>query len=182
MRPIYNQIKSTLTETSKDDDGNSVIESTQEVYDFDEIAQAVAKDYRISKPQRSCDALYIKDNDNIFLLEFKNTRSSRVPRKSLKEKAYDSIMTLMFAFFPEYSLNDIKNKVTLVVVYNNEIGAESIPKSEAIDKMKRKLQGFSDGNRNILFELEIYKDVLYKDIYTVDKSEFIAGTHEMIFA
>ena len=181
MESNYNVLKSTLTEASKDDDGNSVIESTQEVYDFDEIAKVVAADYRVKKPQRSCDALYIKDDDNIYLLEFKNTRSSNVPKKSLKEKAYDSIMTLLFAFFPEFSLEDVKSKVSLVFVYNNEADSENIPRSDAIESMKNKMKQLSSESDNILFGLEIYKGVLYKNIYTKDKTEFMQNLYGEIF-
>lgn len=167
------EIKTTLTQASMDDSGNSVIDSTQEVYHFDKITKKVADRHRVSKPQHSCDALYIKDDDNIFLLEFKNTRSSYVPYKSLKLKAYDSIMTLMCAFYPSLSLKDIKKKVTFVFVYNDAAGKEQISQSRAMEQMKDKLFELSDRPKIILYGLEAYKDTFYKDVYTIDRTEFI---------
>lgn len=176
------EIKTTLTATSMDDFGNSVIESTQEVYHFDKITEQVANRYRASKPQRSCDALYVKDDDNIYFLEFKNVRSSHVPAKSLRLKAYDSIMTLMVAFDPSLSLEDIKKKVTFVFVYNNAAGKEQVSQSNAMEQMKNKLFELSNKPRTILFGLEIYENVFYKEIYTIDRTDLIENDMwEMIF-
>lgn len=176
------EIKETLTKVSQDDFGNSVIENTQEVYNFDKIAEQVARRYRASKPARSCDALYIKDADNIFLMEFKNTRSSRVPKNHLKQKAYDSVMTLLCAVDPALSLEEVRKKVTFVVIYNNaETNAEHIAESKAIDQMKEKMYELSNRKRVILFGLEIYKDVFYKDVYTLDKTEFETDMWKRIF-
>ena len=175
------EIKVTLTEASADNLGNSVIDSAQKVYDFDKITEKVAKHYRASKPHDSCDALYIKDEDNVFLVEFKNARSSHVPKKSLKQKAYDSIMTLMCALSPSLSLEETKRKVTLVFVYNNAAGRESVTPSKAMEQMKNKMFKLSNEPKVILFGLEIYKGVFYRDVYTVDKTEFIENIWGKIF-
>lgn len=179
----YEELKSTLAETSKDDAGQSLIESEQEVYNFDKITEEVAKEYRNSKPYCSCDALYVKSNEDIYLLEFKNAKSSRIPKKSLREKAYDSIMTLLFAFFPEYSLEELRNKVSLVFVYNNEKDSECVSNSDAIQKMKEKMKQLAGANDSniILFGLDIYKDILYKEIYTKDKTEFMNELYGDLF-
>lgn len=175
------KIKSTLKETSKDDTGNYVVDFSQEVFNFDIITEEVAQIYRISQPQRSCDALYIKDDNNVFLIEFKNVRASRMPKKHLKLKAYDSIMTLQIAFFSEYSLNDIKEKVNLVVVYNDEGIVQKEQSSTAFDSFKEKMYSFAGNNEEILFGLDIYKNVLYKDILTIEKQKFVNETFNMIF-
>lgn len=177
----FDNIQITLSESSKDDDGNAVVESTQKVYDFDKITEMIADDYRRSKPQCSCDALYIKDKNNIFLVEFKNVRKSRVPKNSLKEKAYDSIMTLQMAFFPNYSIHDMRKKVTLVFVYNNDGIIEKEQDSASFDNLKNKLKNLSGSKTEILFDLDIYKDVLYKDVVTVEKTEFMNCIHPIIF-
>lgn len=181
MQPDYSEIKKTLKETSRDDYGNCVIDFSQEVYHFDQITEKVADSYRISKPQHSCDALHIKDRNDIYLIEFKNVRASRVPKKHLKLKAYDSIMTLQMAFFPEYSLDEIKEKVNLVVVYNNEGVVEKEQASRAFDSIKEKMRAYAGNHEEILFDLEIYKNVLYKNIFTVEKGKFISEIYNMIF-
>lgn len=174
--------KITLEESSKDDeDGTAVVKCQDEVYCFDDVSKMIASVYRRSKPHTSCDALYVKNKDNIFLIEFKNVRRSRVPKKSLMEKAYDSIMTLQMAFFPNYSLNDMKEKVSLVFVYNNDGIVEKEEYSECFDKFKNKLSELSGEKDNILFNLEIYKGILYKDVFTVEKVDFMNKIYPMIF-
>ena len=97
------KICSTLSECSKDDAGQSLIESAQMVYNFDEITKEIADVYRGGKPMASCDALYQKDAEHIYLIEFKNARKSRIGKKFFLQKAYDSVWTLAFAFYPELS-------------------------------------------------------------------------------
>ena len=54
------KVKSTLSETSKDDEGNAVVDYQNPVYNFDSITSDIANIYRVKKPHKSCDALYIK--------------------------------------------------------------------------------------------------------------------------
>lgn len=180
MELDYKRFQKTLAEVSKDDNGSSLIENEKEVFDFDEITEVLAKQYRAGKPQCSCDALHIKDEEHIYLIEFKNARSSHVPKKSLKLKAYDSIMTLQCVFCPEISLNEIKEKVYFIFVYNNECNELEL-KNEEFDKLKNKLKKLTSGNQPILFGLEIYKDMFYKDVFTIDKEQFNNSMCHAIF-
>ena len=85
------KIYSTLEKRSEDDNGVPFIESLQEVLDFDEITQEIADVYRNKRPTASCDALYRKDDNHIYLIEFKNARRSRIGKNFFKQKAYDSV-------------------------------------------------------------------------------------------
>lgn len=134
-----NKVKSTLSETSKDNEGNAVVDYQNLVYNFDRITNDIAHIYRVKKPCKSCDALYIKDDAHIYLIEFKNVRKSRVPKKELHQKAYDSIMTLQMAFFPEFSLEELKMRVVLIVVYNDAEIVEKEQDSVSFDALKRNL-------------------------------------------
>lgn len=180
MELDYKRYRKPLSEVSKDDDGNSLIEKENEVFDFDKIAEVLAKEYRASKPQCSCDALHIKDEEHIYLIEFKNARSSHVPKKSLKLKAYDSIMTLQCVFCPDSSLDEIRKKVYFVFVYNNKCN-ESELENEEFDKFKNKLKELTSEEQPILFGLEIYKGMLYKDVFTIDKEQFNNSMYQTIF-
>lgn len=175
------RVKCTLSETSKDNEGNAVVDYENVVYNFDIITNDIADVYRVKRPQKSCDALYIKDSENIYLIEFKNVRRSRVPRKELQQKAYDSIMTLQLGFFPRFSLNDLKEKVVLIVVYNDDGIVEKEQDSVSFDALKNKLNSFSKSGKNILFNLEIFKGILYKDIFTLEKQEYSKTMHQQIF-
>ena len=155
-----NKVKTTLSETSKDDDGNAVINYQNPVYNFDRITSDIAAIYRAKKPHKSCDALYIKDDAHIYLMEFKNVRKSRIPKKELHQKAYDSIMTLQMAFFPKLSLDEL---------------------SVSFDAFKRKLSDLSKSRNKILFDLEIFQGIFYKEVLTLEKQEYVKTMHDVIF-
>lgn len=175
------RVKSTLSETSKDDQGNAVVDYDNIVYNFDIITNDIAAIYRVKRPHRSCDALYIKDSMHIYLLEFKNVRRSRIPKKELHQKAYDSIMTLQMAFFPEYSLEDLKAKVVLIVIYNDDGIVEKEQHSIFFNEIKNKLSSFSKSQKRVLFDMDIFRGILYKDVLTIEKQEYLSKVHNAIF-
>lgn len=177
-----NRVKSTLSETSKDDKGNAVVDYQNPVYNFDRITSDIAGVYRVKKPQKSCDALYIKDDAHIYLMEFKNARRSRISKKELHQKAYDSIMTLQMAFFPKFSLDELKTRVVLLVIYNDAGIVEKEQDSVSFDKFKRKLSDLSKSQNKILFDLEIFQGILYKNVLTLEKQEYIKTMHDAIFS
>ena len=177
-----NKAKSTLNETSKDDEGNTVVDYQNPVYNFDIITRDIADIYRVKKPHNSCDALYVKDDAHIYLMEFKNVRKSRVPKKELHRKAYDSIMTLQMAFFPELSLDELKMRVVLIVIYNNDGIVEKEQDSISFDAFKSKLSSLSKSQNEILFGLEIFRGILYKDVLTLEKQEYEETIHNEIFS
>ena len=177
------KVKSTLSETSKDDEGNAVVDYQNPVYNFDSITSDIANIYRVKKPHKSFDALYIKDNSHIYLIEFKNIRRSRIPKKELHQKAYDSIMTLQMVFFPNLSLNELKTRVVLIIIYNDDDGiVEKEQDSISFDALKRKMCDLSKCQNKILFDLEIFRGILYKDVLTLEKQEYIKTMHNVIFS
>ncbi len=177
-----NRAKSTLRETSKDDKGNAVVDYQNLVYNFDSITNDIVNIYRVKKPHKSCDALYIKDDAHIYLMEFKNVRKSRIPKKELHQKAYDSILTLQMAFFPEFSLDELKTRVVLIVIYNDAGIVEKEQDSVSFDKFKSKLSSLSKSQNHILFDLEIFQGILYKEVLTLEKQEYIKIMHDVIFS
>ena len=176
------KIKSTLGKTSADDNGSQVLESDEPVYDFDEISEEVAAVYRNKYTLASCDALYIKDERNIFLFEFKNARKSRIGWKQLHCKAYDSVWTLQTSIFPHLSLNELRERLTMFVIYNDDGVVEREQESPAFDALKAKMAGLADGSDEILFRLEIFKGFLYKNIFTVEKDTYMKEYHRQIFS
>ena len=176
-----NKVKTTLSETSKDDDGNAVINYQNPVYNFDRITSDIAAIYRAKKPHKSCDALYIKDDAHIYLMDFKNVRKSRIPKKELHQKAYDSIMTLQMAFFPKLSLDELKMRVVLIIIYNDAGIVEKEQDSVSFDAFKRKLSDLSKSRNKILFDLEIFQGIFYKEVLTLEKQEYVKTMHDVIF-
>lgn len=181
MQFDQSKIYSTLGERSKDDCGHKLVESTQIVYDFDEITRELADVYCVKKPMASCDALYVKDQDHIYLIEFKNARKSHIGKKFFLQKAYDSVLTLVFAFYQDLPLEILREKVYLIVVYNDENVVEKEQESKNFQAFKEKIGHLAGNRRSILFGLEIYKGVLYKEIITVEKSDFMKEIYWKIF-
>lgn len=117
---VMEQYESTIKETSKSDENIDFIESEVKVYDFDAYTEDVCKEYRSKKSLSSVDAFALSDDDDFWFIEFKNARKSQLPKKSLPPKAYDSIYTAYFFLKEKYSINQIKKKAVLFVVYNDD--------------------------------------------------------------
>ncbi|MCI9082874.1 MAG: hypothetical protein HFI70_11405 [Lachnospiraceae bacterium] len=176
-----NKIYSTLQKRSEDDQGNYFIDSQQEVLDFDEITQEVADQYRNKKPVASCDALYVKDDSHIYLIELKNARRSRIGKNFFKQKAYASVWTLMAAFYQDLSLEELKERLYLVVVFNDEEIIEKEQESQYFQAFKKKVGQLAGEKESILFGMDIYKGTFYKDVYTVEKNVFLKQMYQDIF-
>ena len=97
---MKNKVKTTLSETSKDDDGMRLLIIKNPVYNFDRITSDIAAIYRAKKPHKSCDALYIKDDAHIYLMEFKNVRKSGIPKKNCIRKVTTQLSHSSRGFFP----------------------------------------------------------------------------------
>ena len=98
------------------------------------------------------------------------------------QKAYDSILTLQMAFFPEFSLDELKTRVVLIVIYNDAGIVEKEQDSVSFDKFKSKLSSLSKSQNHILFDLEIFQGILYKEVLTLEKQEYIKIMHDVIFS
>ncbi len=164
--------KSTLRDISKDDNGNCVVQSQQECYNFDLLSELVANKYRKGKKTTSVDGLIVKEN--IYLIEFKNTRKGHMPKKELFYKAYDSLYTLQLLGYKNLSINDLAKITTYIVVYNDNAVGQKEQKSDSMEQMKQKLKELSKVGTDypIHFKLDIYKPEIFKEIYTVDKMVF----------
>lgn len=180
----FELVQDTLRESSKDDKGNYLLdEGDEQVYLLDEIGELVAKQLRKDKKTKSVDAVVI--NDDIYFIEFKNTRHSHMPKNELYYKAHDSIFTFLYALAPEISLEQFREKVTYVVVYNDNAPCkQSQADSQSFNLFKHKLENLSDMEddlEHVLWELKQLEGVLYKKVYTVDKEVFTKKLKPLIW-
>lgn len=181
MQLDQSKIYSTLGERSKDDYGQALLESTQKIYDFDEITKQVADVYRGRKPTASCDALYVKDAEHIYLIEFKNARKSHIGQRFFLQKAYDSAWTIAVAFYQDVPLETLRERLYLIVVYNDENVPQKEQESAHFQEFKQRMEQLAGKKRRILFGLEIYQGVFYKEVLTVDKNIFMEQVYPEIF-
>ena len=89
-------------------------------------------------------------------------------------------MTLQMAFFPKLSLDELKMRVVLIIIYNDTGIVEKEQDSVSFDAFKRKLSDLSKRNK-ILFDLEIFQEIFYKEVLTLEKQEYVKTMHDVIF-
>lgn len=94
---------------------------------------------------------------------------------------YDSVLSLEFAFYQHLPLEELKEKLYLVVVYNDEGVVEKEQESPNFQLFKQAVGQLAGYKERILFGLDIYKGVLYKDIFTVEKDVFMEKFYDHIF-
>lgn len=135
----------------------------------------------------SCDAYYEKDENQAYLIEFKNQEEGQVDRRWIQNKVYDSISTLVMN---ENTTREVmSNKLTVVVVYNNaqkgERTNQSYATTAAFEQFGRKMahlakrQGLNAYTKK--FNLQKYIGTLCRDVYTVEKDVFSDEIMVMMF-
>lgn len=171
------EYESTIKETSKSDENIDFIESEVKVYDFDTYTEDICKEYRNKKSLSSVDAFALSDDGDLWFIEFKNARKSQLPKKSLPPKAYDSMYTAYFFLKERYSIDELKKKAVLFVVYNDDAISDENKEnqSKSFSKFKTKMGEMAkiDTETRILFGLEKFKGFLYREIHTIGKQEFL---------
>ena len=88
---------------------------------------------------------------------------------------------MAFAFFPNLSLEEIKEKLYLIVVYNDGSVIEQEEKSESFQAIKDEIRRLSGRKESILFGLGVYEGILYKKVLTVNKEVFMEEVYKEIF-
>lgn len=166
--------KKTLMECSMDDNEVPVTLKENKVYKFDDISEFEGAKYRLGKKMHSADALYIKEDGSAYLFEFKNERKNRMPWKSVRLKAHDSIITLQIIFNPGISLAEWASKTTYFVIYNDGKVKQKENQSMHFDKFKEaiKVLAKEESKYPILWGMELYEEIFYKKVYTIDVKDF----------
>lgn len=163
-----------LEECSKNDSGEPVTLSKQKAFKFDDLSAFEAELYRRNKKLCSADALYMKNDKEMFFFEFKNTRKNHVPWKSVQQKAHDSLLTLQVLLFPELSLQECARRSSYFLIYNEKAMKETENPSVSFEEFKKKIRKMAGkrGTYPVLGNMEIYEDTFYKKVYTIDVADF----------
>lgn len=121
---------------------------------------------------KSCDALFVNDED-IYLLEFKNGKISTSERHAIKQKIYDTLLMLLDELEEHVSFS--REKMTFVLIYNaqnnsrqNTVAhnAASIGRDELLPHLNK-----LSGKPIVRFGLANMK-LFFKDIFTYSREEF----------
>src|SRR5215472_4930129 len=93
--PIFNNNKTTLKETSKDNhDGVDVFmtESTLSVVNFDSVKNEYIREMKLSEAPSSNDTLLCDNHGNWYFIEFKNGYISKEETFEIRRKIFDSLL------------------------------------------------------------------------------------------
>lgn len=173
-KTVLSNYEQSLEECSKNDSGEPVTLSDQRAFNFDELSAYEAALYRRGKKLRSADALHIKNENEIFFIEFKNVRKNHVPWKSVHQKAHDSLLTLQVLLFPEISLQECAKRSSYFLVYNEMAMGERENVSPSFENFKKKIGRLAgkDDTYPVLGNMDIYEGTFYKKVYTIDVLDF----------
>lgn len=177
----YNMFKGTLKEISNDKENKqSLLDdelSEHRILNFDGISGKFCKKVRGEK-NFSCDGYYEKSNGNRYLIEFKNQPEGNIDKVWLKNKIYDSISTLVMN--ENVTRKEVANSTSVIIVYNDEAAEEktntSFNSSESFNLFAQKMGVLSKktgiDSYDKKFDLARYQNLLFKDVYTIDKRIF----------
>lgn len=179
-------VKDTLRESSKDDNGNYLLDFGEEiVYLLDEIAPIVGKELAKGKQQKSVDAVVRNEQGEVYFIEFKNTLHSRMPKNELFYKTPDSVFTYLYVFEPDISIKEFREKCTYVVVFNDNAPCKQREsESQSFEMFKNKVREQAKVEENIdkvLWGLDSLVGKLFKKVYTVDKEVFVNQIKPLIW-
>lgn len=186
-----NNYKCTLKETSKDDNGNFYLidDSDIEVYNFDKIKKYVSKKLRGKLDPSSSDAFYYKNENEAYLIEFKNQPHQNVDTEGIRKKAYDNIFLLLLTFYPDLTVEELTKKLVFIVVFNENKNNDDLSTkmnisknyNNIVDRMAELAGKKGMEKLPVYYELDRIKGNLYKEIFTVDVEVFNSQLKNIIF-
>lgn len=166
--------KKTLEECSCNDEGVPVTHLKNKVFCFDDISGEEGKLYRDKKKLNSADAAYVDSKKELYFFEFKNAPHNHIPKRSIYSKMHDSIITWNMCFAADITLNELINKSTFFVIYNDQqSNIQRENESISFNKIKEKQKELAKiSDRVLLWDTKRYLHTFYKEIYTIDVREF----------
>lgn len=165
---IFKNNKNTLKNLSCDKN-EYMTDSLLEAINFDKVKEKHCKSLKLSNLPTSCDALY--QNDEIFFIEFKNGYIDKKEICGIHKKIYDSI--LIFMDLTKFKLEEIREKVNFILVYNETKSQEETKKIETPASYNNIIYRMGQLGGNISkFKLNQFEKYLVKNTYTYTKKEF----------
>lgn len=159
------EMKDTSKDTSNDNECN-MTDSTIEVVNFDKVKDTYIQNLNLSKVPSSSDALLITDN-NMYLIEFKNTKISNKVIFKVHYKIYDSLLILTDIISNNVSF--CRDNVVFILVYNEDKNLYDGKSAKA--SITSYFMNKANVN-NIRFGLERFKNLYFKDVFTYTEKEF----------
>ena len=173
---IFKNNMSSFMETSKDTDSETIKYMTQsdiEVINFDQVKDDYIKDMKLSNTPCSSDALYISKNGELYFVEFKNGLMKKDKVYNVYNKIYDSL--LIFNDITGKNISFCREHVNFILVYNESKNPYKTDEVSMEDSPKARIGKYfiSKANkRYIRFDLERFKKIYFRDVFTYTETEF----------
>lgn len=171
---IFKDNMDTFEEVSKDTDSkvpDSMTKSQIKTINFDKVKEAYIKGMRLTNTPCSNDALYITKDGEYYFIEFKNGKMTRDKVFNVYNKIYDSL--LIFNDIVGQNISFCRDKVNFILVYNEsknpneDMGQEENPRIKIGKHFSKKAK-----KQFVRFDLNRYKKIYFKDVYTYTEKEF----------
>jgi hypothetical protein len=170
---MLDKFSDTLQKTSKDRNNKEYMTfCQQDVVNVDSLKNYLTKELSLPEEPKSCDALYLTPEKELFLIEFKNGKLIDEKNHDLNEKIFESLLIVSEKI--SETIGFMRENISFILVYNK-------------NKLHRKIQ---KGNENtgvrrvdnhifrkahdhlIRFELRRFKKLYFKDVFTYSTEEF----------
>lgn len=170
--------KSPLKETSFDSSNKEYMtQSAIEVINFDKLKEKFVQEIKSNSERKFCsnDALFFCNDDEIYMIEFKNGKIDDKVIYNLYWKNYDSVLIYM-----HYNLKDIKSikdNLNYILVYNEDKNPNTEGTDEKISHSKSRNmigQNFAKNAKEEFaqFSLGHFKNYTFKEVYTLTTKQF----------
>lgn len=171
--PILHKNTTTLKETSKDDSNNQYMTLSKiETVNFDFVKRNYANSLGLSEEVVTSVDAVLPINNGILFIEFKNGKVDR----GIKDKARDSL--LIFLEIVNKTIAFSRQNIDFILVFNLEKNPlpNQVKKGVLQDTPSRIDIGnhlmAKAGEELILFNLERYKSIYFRNIHTYPKEKF----------
>lgn len=168
---IFKNNKSYLKELSLDTKNSEYMtESMTLAVNFDKVKTCYANSLNKSEECLSSVDALVELDERIVLIEFKN---GKVKTPSVKHKMKDSLLLLCDIL--NTKISETREIMDYIVVYNKEKNnshkKNKVQESKSRDDIMGYLADKAD-SEIVIFDLERYIDIFFKNIHTYDKQEF----------
>jgi len=172
---ILNNSICPLKETSKNNLGY-MTNSMLDVVNFDVVKDKYIQKLKMSEHPKSNDAFYVRDNGDMYFIEFKSGRMDNNKIYGVRQKIYDSLLILTDII--DEGISYTRQNLNYILVYNET--------KNPLDETKKEEPQFSPsrtaigkyfveekGQENFIrFGLKRFEKLYFKNVFTVTKEEF----------
>jgi hypothetical protein len=175
LSDIYNQMLvdygESLKQTSIDTDkissqgGREYFMTTcqKHVVNFDKFKENVVSRFKLTETPSSCDALYMYNENEWFLIEFKNGKIDKEKMHQIRGKVFQSLLILTEKL--NNTISFTRNNIKFILVYNEDI------EHTARQQIGASLYRLAGNGHYIFFGIDGL-NFYFKDVFTWNKKEF----------